>query len=122
VLWILRQEEHRFSRQVLRILARPDRGFFVSIVSIWEIALKRQAGKLRVDEETGAILDIIRSQSAWHILQLEIPHIQALNDIARFSDHTDPFDRMLIAQARSEKLNIITADSQFPRYGVDVVW
>jgi PIN domain nuclease of toxin-antitoxin system len=122
VLWILGQEEHRFSRHALRILSRPDRGFFVSIISIWEIALKRQAGKLRVDEGTTAILDVIRSQSAWHILPLEVPHILTLNEIACFADHTDPFDRMLIAQARNENLGVMTADPQFSRYGVDVIW
>ena len=58
----------------------------------------------------------------WRILPLEIEHIEALNEIARFSDHTDPFDRMLIAQAKSEGLNVMTADAQFSRYKINVVW
>lgn len=122
MLWILRREDGRFSKRVLRALSRPAAGFFVSIVSIWEIVLKQHTGKLSIDGGLEAVLDIIRSQSAWHILPLEVIHIRALNDIARFSDHTDPFDRILIAQARSEKLNIITADPQFSRYGVGIVW
>lgn len=122
MLWILGHEERRFSREVLRVLSRPEPGLFVSIVSIWEIMLKRQAGRFRVNEEPDEILATIRSQAAWRVLPLELTHIQALNDIARFTDHTDPFDRMLIAQAHHEKFRIITSDRQFSRYGIEVVW
>jgi PIN domain nuclease of toxin-antitoxin system len=45
-----------------------------------------------------------------------------LGEIAAFRDHTDPFDRMLIAQARAEGLRIVTADARFSRYKVEVVW
>ena len=122
MLWVLREEERRFSKRVLQALSRPEAELFVSIVSLWEIAVKRQAGKLRVAEAPHAIIDIIQAQAAWRILPLEVTHIQALNEIARFSDHTDPFDRILIAQAHREGLQIITADQQFPRYGVKVIW
>ena len=94
----------------------------VSVVSIWEILLKRHLGKVWLEEDPDAIVRIIRSNETWRILPLEIAHIQALNDIARFSDHADPFDRMLIAQAHSEKLSIMTADPQFSRYGVGIGW
>jgi PIN domain nuclease of toxin-antitoxin system len=94
----------------------------VSVVSIWEILIKRHAGKLLTNLDPDAVVQGIRSQTAWRILPLEIEHIQALNDLARFSDHTDPFDRILIAQAKSEGLNVMTADPQFPRYKINVVW
>lgn len=84
--------------------------------------MKRHAGKVMIEEDPETIVNTIRSSQTWRILPLEIEHIQALNDIARFSDHTDPFDRMLIAQAKSEGLNVMTADSQFSRYKINVVW
>jgi PIN domain nuclease of toxin-antitoxin system len=94
---------------------------FVSVVSIWEMLVKRHAGKLLTSIDPGVIVQTIRSQEDWRILPLEIAHIQALNDIDRFTDHADPFDRMLIAQAKSEKLSIMTADPQFSRYGIGIV-
>jgi PIN domain nuclease of toxin-antitoxin system len=114
--------DRKIPKQASRRLSASDARLFVSVVSIWEILLKRHTGKLRVEEDPGTIVKTIRSQENWRILPLEVTHIQALNDIARFSDHTDPFDRILIAQARSEKLNIMTADPQFSRYDVGIVW
>jgi PIN domain nuclease of toxin-antitoxin system len=60
-------------------------------------------------------------QEIWRILPLEFDHIHALNALDRFRDRTDPFDRMLIAQARAEGLRIITADERFSRCDVEVV-
>jgi PIN domain nuclease of toxin-antitoxin system len=94
----------------------------VSVVSIWEILLKRQAGKLWTSETPEAIVTLIRSQQAWHILPLDVAHLHSLTDIAAFTDHTDPFDRLLIAQARGERFGVVTADSHFSRYGVEIVW
>ncbi len=103
-------------------MKEAEPGLHVSIVSIWEVLLKRHAGKLMVEEDPDSIVETIRSQQIWRILPLEFDHIHALNEIDRFRDHTDPFDRMLIAQARAEGLRIITADEQFSRYDVEVVW
>ena len=116
------QEDHRISRRATKALASPGASLFVSVISIWEILIKRHSGKLLTRLTPEVIVQGIRSQTAWRILPLEIDHIQALNDIDRFSDHTDPFDRMLIAQAQSARLNVMTADSQFSRYKINVVW
>ena len=68
------------------------------------------------------ILQCIVAREAWRILPLEFGHLSFLNVIDTFTDHTDPFDRMLIAQAKSEGLKVITADEQFSRYKINVVW
>ena len=68
------------------------------------------------------ILQCIQAREAWRILPLEFAHLSSLNEIDSFTDHTDPFDRMLIAQAKSEGLKVITADEQFSRYKINVVW
>jgi len=122
LLWILLNKDEKISRRALKIVKAPEPGLHASIVSIWEILLKRHAGKLMVEEDPDSIVEVIRSQEIWHILPLEFEHIHALNEIDRFSDHTDPFDRMLIAQARAEGLRILTADRHFSRYDVEVVW
>jgi len=75
-----------------------------------------------MSETADSIVGLIESQPSWRILPLELLHLRALGEIAAFRDHTDPFDRMLIAQARAEGLRIVTADEQFSRYDVEVVW
>ena len=119
---MLLNKEEKISKRALKIVKAAEPDLHVSIVSIWEILLKRHAGKLMVTEDPDTIVETVRSQEIWRILPLEFDHLYALNTIDRFNDHTDPFDRMLIAQARAEGLRIVTADEQFSRYDVEVVW
>jgi PIN domain nuclease of toxin-antitoxin system len=88
----------------------------VSIASLWEIAIKRALGKLEAPddlpqriEELGFEMLPITAEHAWRVRDL--PH-----------HHGDPFDRLLIAQARAEALPIVTADPSFAAYDVTVVW
>jgi len=114
--------DHKIPKRASRTLSASGARLFVSVISIWEILLKRHAGKLWIEEDADTIVNTVQSQALWRILPLEVGHIQALNAIARFSDHGDPFDRMLIAQARCENLRIMTANAQFSRYGIEIVW
>lgn len=114
--------DHKIPKRASLALFASESRLFVSVISIWEILLKRHAGKLWVEEDPDTIVNIIKSNDTWRILPLETDHFHALNAIARFSDHADPFDRMLIAQAYREKLSIMTADAQFSRYSVEIVW
>jgi PIN domain nuclease of toxin-antitoxin system len=116
------QEDRKISEPAARALERSGVRLFVSVVSIWEILTKRHAGKLLSSVDPDSIVGDICSQPAWRILSLDADHLRSLNAIARFSDHTDPFDRMLIAQARHGGFRMITADSQFSRYGIEVIW
>ncbi len=116
------QEERKVSKRAMKALSTPGVRLVVSVVSIWEILLKLHAGKLWTGEDPDAIVTLIRSQSAWRILPLETAHLHALTRLPAFTDHTDPFDRLLIAQASSEKLKVMTADPQFERYSPVVVW
>ncbi|HVV45996.1 MAG TPA: type II toxin-antitoxin system VapC family toxin [Bryobacteraceae bacterium] len=122
LLWILLNRNEKISRRALKIVKAAEPDLHVSIVSIWEILVKRHAGKLMVAEDPDTIIETVRSQEIWRILPLAFDHLSALNTIDRSTDHTDLFDRMLIAQARAEGLRIVTADEQFSRYDVDVVW
>lgn len=122
LLWILLNKAEKISRPALKIVKAAEPDLHVSIVSVWEILVKRHAGKLMVAEDPDAIIETVRSQEIWRILPLAFNHLSAFNTIDRFTGHTDPFDRMLIAQARAEGLRIVTAGEQFSRYDVEVVW
>jgi PIN domain nuclease of toxin-antitoxin system len=103
-----------------RALSRPSASLFVSIVSVWEIVIKHQTGRLRFNESLDQILDQVLYQSPWTILHVTSEHLPVLAALPPL--HKDPFDRLLIAQAQYEKLTIITADQHIPKYSVRTLW
>ncbi len=87
----------------------------LSVVSFAEVGIKAATGKLRVPE----IFHERVLRSHLNILQLDAEHGLALADLPMH--HRDPFDRLLIAQARAERLAIVTADRRFAAYDVPVI-
>ncbi len=98
-----------------RIMQRAEL-VFVSAVTAWEIAVKRAAGKLRMER---LVEDVVASNK-FVPLAVSLRH----GDLVRVLPlhHTDPFDRMLIVQALDEGLTILTSDRAFELYRVPVVW
>jgi PIN domain nuclease of toxin-antitoxin system len=90
----------------------------VSIASLWEIALKNQAGKLELGMPLDQFLDGIFEQSAWRVLPVAGAHILALCGLPML--RKDPFDRLLVAQAKAEGLTLLTTDPALAQYGVPV--
>lgn len=84
---------------------------YVSAVSIWEIAIKRALGKIDVDAPTFA--DAVRA-SGFRSLAITDQHAAGVQALPLH--HADPFDRLLVAQAISEPLRLLTADSQLDPY------
>jgi PIN domain nuclease of toxin-antitoxin system len=113
-------DDPRLSPKARRIMADSANTLVLSVVSAWEIAIKVQLGKLRVPGEAG---DYVRNRAAhdrMEILPIQMEHAVALAALPLH--HRDPFDRMLIVQSQIEQLAILTADSAFRDYAVDVIW
>jgi PIN domain nuclease of toxin-antitoxin system len=98
------------------LLEDPENEPLVSIASLWEIAIKRSLGKLEVADELPSTIDAtgfdrlgIEREHAWVVRSL--PH-----------HHRDPFDRLLIAQALTERLPLVSSDAQLDAYGIERVW
>ena len=89
---------------------------YVSAASIWEIAIKRASGKLDAPEN---LLDKV---AAARFIELGITFKHGLLAGALPPHHKDPFDRMLVAQAQSEGLTLITNDERIAVYDVPVLW
>lgn len=87
----------------------------VSAVSAWEIVIKKALGKLRAPDDLGEQL----IQRRFEPLDVTIPHALAVGGLP--DHHTDPFDRLLIAQARTEGLTLVTRDANVRRYDVAVL-
>ena len=89
---------------------------YVSPASVWEIAIKRQAGKLEAPE---SLFDEIR-RAQFRELPISFEHAAIAGALPLH--HRDPFDRMIVAQAQSERLTVVTSDPHFAVYGVAVLW
>lgn len=88
---------------------------FVSAASVWEIAIKKAAGRLDVPDD---LLDVIEAND-FEELSMTSTHAVAAGRLPRH--HTDPFDRMLIAQAHTENLTVVTVDARFTAYDVELL-
>jgi PIN domain nuclease of toxin-antitoxin system len=92
---------------------------YVSIASAWELAIKINIGKFRLD---GGIAEFYKmvEQNGFKWLNVEKDYISTLQNLELL--HRDPFDRLLISTAISEKTAIITADANIQRYNVKWLW
>lgn len=93
---------------------------FVSIASLWEISIKVSLGKLELKYNFSKLFDFCQ-ESDIKILPILSKHLEQLLHLD--FHHKDPFDRLIIAQAKSEKMTIISKDENFGKYkDVEVVW
>jgi PIN domain nuclease of toxin-antitoxin system len=92
----------------------------VSAVSAWELQIKQDLGKLKLSVPVQTLFDRELSNNGLALLPIQLPHIWAQADLPRL--HGDPFDRLLIAQARHENLTLVSADAVMRGYPVEVLW
>ncbi|MBF5032632.1 MULTISPECIES: type II toxin-antitoxin system VapC family toxin [Micromonospora] len=94
---------------------RHDPDVFLSPVSLWEITIKQQAGKLSGPPD---LAERVRDMG---FRELPVTHDHAITAGRLPPHHRDPFDRMLVAQAITENLTLATRDASIPLYDVDVL-
>lgn len=102
--------------EVLGRLASGRDRLVVSAASLWELAIKQQKGRLPL---TDAQLDLLL-HADFELLSVTGAHALAAARLPQH--HSDPFDRLLIAQARAEGLTLVGGDAAFSAYDVDVLW
>lgn len=90
---------------------------FVSAATAWEIVIKKALGKLKAP--TAGYLDELRRH---RFTPLDITTLHALAVETLPLHHTDPFDRLLVAQAQVEKLTLVTRDARLQAYAVPIIW
>jgi PIN domain nuclease of toxin-antitoxin system len=118
-LWALLQD-HRLSAKAKQILTSTEHEIYFSLVSLWEIAVKMKIGKLNT---AGSSVSYIRDEMeeyGMELLPVRYEHILQLERLPLH--HSEPFDRLLIAQAIAESLPILTHDAAFPAYAVKLIW
>lgn len=100
-------------------IEKPNNACFISIASFWEIAIKTQIGKLDLGISLKELYKFAINNN-FEIIPINFEHLLQLSKLPII--HNDPFDRIIIAQATSEKLTIATKDSSFLKYKIKVTW
>lgn len=118
-LWWL-TDDARLSPAARKIITDGGNELFFSAVSGWEIAVKANLGKIKLPEFPAEFITEQLSINAVQILPLKMEH--ALHVVALPDIHSDPFDRLLVAQSLLEKLPVLTPNPVFAKYGAKVVW
>ncbi len=112
-------DKSRMSSSALAACGDRANGLFLSVVSIWEMQIKIQTGKLRLRLP---LRDILREQQRNDVI-IELVEIEDILGLAALPMlHRDPFDRLLVAQAQRGGFHLVSADPQVARYAVPTLW
>jgi PIN domain nuclease of toxin-antitoxin system len=117
-LWFI-DDDPRLSQQA-RVLMTGRNELFLSIASLWEMAIKISLGRLTIPLPYSEFIRQQLSINHIEILPIEIDHLSLVADLP--FHHRDPFDRMLIAQGLKEQLPILSTDAAFDAYQVARYW
>lgn len=103
-------------------LGDPANALFLSVASVWELAIK--TGRINPQLKLSAPLDEYLAQwtAAYQVQLLPIDLLHALHVGGLPHHHSDPFDRLLIAQAEMEAMTLVSADRKFARYSIPLLW
>ncbi|HEX8391179.1 MAG TPA: type II toxin-antitoxin system VapC family toxin [Longimicrobium sp.] len=118
-LWLTLGDE-RLSMDARTLIDAQDTRAMVSIVSLWEIAIKSGIGKLKLPEEFETFVPAELRKRAIAVLDLELGHVVQVQTLPLH--HRDPFDRMLAAQSLAEGIPVVGRDRELDAYGVDRRW
>ena len=117
-LWFLGGDSE-LSKQARTLIENPQNEKYISIASFWEIAIKNSLGKLTLDVSF-AELKTEAIKNSFQLLPITFEDTLQLN-ILPFH-HRDPFDRILISQAKENNLMLVSCDNNFSLYNVNLLW
>jgi PIN domain nuclease of toxin-antitoxin system len=118
-LWTI-SDDDKLSGNARRFIADSENEIFLSVASLWEIAIKISLGKLELLLPFNRLIPEQLEQNSIAVLPIEIQHLSKIIDLP--FHHRDPFDRLIIAQGLSEQLPVITPDAAFGRYSIHLIW
>jgi PIN domain nuclease of toxin-antitoxin system len=119
LIWIILNPEKLSERTVNLFLDRRNQ-IFLSIVSIWEMQIKLQIGKLSFELPLSELIESQQKVNNLQISSITTKHIYSLEGLPNY--HRDPFDRLLIAQAIVESMPVLSIDVAFDAYPMQRIW
>jgi PIN domain nuclease of toxin-antitoxin system len=114
LLWWL-GDDPNLSQSARTVIADGNNLVFVSAAVIWEIQIKQALGKLKIPVNFRNVLD----QQAFELLDITVEHAYAVGKLPPY--HRDPFDRILVAQAKVEKMTLVSHDNHIKKYKVPFI-
>ncbi|TVQ08202.1 MAG: type II toxin-antitoxin system VapC family toxin [Bacteroidetes bacterium] len=118
LIWFITDND-KLPLKTKQIIENKENNCYVSIATYWEIGIKNSIGRLELNTDLETIFQIIE-EPGFETLPITINQILK-NTYLEFH-HQDPFDRIIVAQSLTEKMTIITRDSQFVNYNVPIIW
>ncbi|MCY3915543.1 MAG: type II toxin-antitoxin system VapC family toxin [Chloroflexi bacterium] len=119
-LWFV-TGDRKLSTLARRVLEESSDDFYLSLASIWELAIKSNLGRgLELPRPFVEFVDIELQAERIQILNIELSHLKQVADLPYH--HRDPFDRLLIAQSQVENIPVLTSDVAFDSYEIQRLW
>lgn len=112
-IWAM-EKNKRLTQDIKAIISDPNHKVFVSIATVWEIILKKRKGLKIPKDIVGGI-----QKSNFILLPIDVNHVLGVEKLPNF--HKDPFDRILISQAKAERLTLITCDPKIKKYKLSLI-
>jgi PIN domain nuclease of toxin-antitoxin system len=118
ILIRLRTDNSLIAKDVFHILKNTENHIYVSAISLQEIFMLLQDGKLNVKnwQYANDVFDIIENEFCFTVKYIKKEHLLTFAKLEKVKDHGDPFDRMIIAQAITEKMPLISSDATMKYY------
>lgn len=110
----------RLSVRAREAIGGAESEVYVSVASVWEMQIKIGVGKLEMPRPLKHVILDQQQQNGFRILEVTLGHLWRLAELPRL--HRDPFDRMLVAQARDEGMPLVSNDPEIVQYGVRTLW
>ncbi len=118
LIWFL-EGDRQLSQSARNAIEDDANAKLVSLVSLWEMAIKMSLGKLQLRLPLAEVYQAI-SNNGFEILPIKFEHILQVAQLPFY--HRDPFDRLLVSQALAEAISMCGQDNNFIKYGVKLIW
>ena len=118
ILLFTLEDRNRLTREVEEILGDYNNRKYISAESVKEIVHLWQSGKFSSKKQmfVNGVVDFIKNETDWEIKPIQKEHLRTLEKIPILHNHKDPSDRMIIAQAITEKITLVSSDKMFSSY------
>jgi len=113
-------EPAKLSSEALALCQNQENDLVLSVVSVWEIQIKLQLEKLKLQLPLRELIANQRQANKIEILPVTLEHVLALEYLPNY--HKDPFDRLLVAQAKVEDIVLLSGDPSIAKYDVNLRW
>lgn len=110
----------QLSENATNLFLEDQNELYLSIASLWEMAIKSSLGKLTFQKPMESyVLDLLQ-ENAIQLLPIDFRHVMRISSLP--FHHRDPFDRLIVSQAIEEKIALLSCDVVFDAYGIDRLW